>query len=165
MVMLRRNVIPSLINMCDWLKANRLSLNTTETDFMLIGSAHNNKKFCNLLAVTVGNELIRCTHVKSYLGLIVDDTLKWDLHIDYTLKTINKIIGAKKHVKSCVPNDSLAMLYKTLAENYLRYCNTTWGKCGQLISKLQTLQNRTARVVKGIKYEEADHDLPLASLG
>ena len=109
MVMFRRNVIPSLINMCNWLKANRLSLNTTETDFMLIGSAHNNKKFYNLLAVTVGNELIRCTHVKSYLGLIVDDTLKWDLHIDYTLKTINKIIGAKKHVKSCVPNDSLAM--------------------------------------------------------
>ena len=39
------------------------------------------------------------------------------------------------------------------------------GKCGQqLISKLHTLQDRAARVVTGIKYEEADHDL-LASLG
>ena len=48
----------------------------------------------------------------------------------------------------------------------LRYCNTTWVKCGQqLICKLQTLQNRAARVVTGIKYEEADHDLLLASLG
>ena len=57
------------------------------------------------------------------------------------------------------------MLYKTLVERYLRYCNTTWGKCGQqLISKLQTLQNRVARVVMEIKYEEADDDLTLASL-
>ena len=47
---------------------------------MLIGSAHNNKKFDNLPAIRVGNELIRRTHVTKYLGLI--DTLKWDLHID-----------------------------------------------------------------------------------
>ena len=58
------------------------------------------------------------------------------------------------------------MLYKTLVEPYLRYCNTTWAKCGQqLIRKLQILQTRAARVVMGIKYEEADHDLLLASLG
>ena len=35
----------------------------------------------------------------------------------------------------------------------------------QLICKLQTLQNRAARVITGINYEEADHDLLLASLG
>ena len=33
------------------------------------------------------------------------------------------------------------------------------------MSKLQTLQNRVARVVMGIKYDEADHDLLLTSLG
>ena len=58
---------------------------------MLIGSVHNNKKFDNLLAIRVGNELIRHqTHVKKYLGLIVDDTLKWDLHIDYISKKNQK---------------------------------------------------------------------------
>ena len=63
-----------------------------------------------------------------------------------------------KHVKYCVPKESLAMLYEILVKPYLRYCNTTWGECGQpLISKLKTLQNRAAKVV-GIKYEEADHD-------
>ena len=163
---IEENVIRSMINICDWLKANKLSLNTTKTDFMLIGSTHNNKKFDNLLAIRVGNELIRRTHVKKYLGLIVDDTLKWDLHIDYISKKIKKNIGLMKHVKFCIPKESLAMLYKTLVEPYLRYCNTTWGKCGQqLISKLQTLQNRAATVVTRIKYEEADHDLLLASLG
>ena len=133
---------------------------------MFISSTHNNKKLNNLPTIRVGNELIRRTHVTIYLGLIVDDTLKWDLHIEYISKKIKKNIGVMKHVRSCVPKESLAMLYKTLVEPYLRYCNTTWGKCGQqLISKLQTLQNRAARVVMGIKYEEADHDLLLTSLG
>ena len=163
---IEENVISSMIDTCDWLKADKLSLNTTKTDFMLIGSTHNNKKFDNLLAIRVGNELIRRTHVTKYLGLIVDDTLKWDLHIDYISKKIKKNIGVMKHVKSCIPKESLAMLYNTLVELYLRYCNTTWEKCGQqLISKLQTLQNRPAGVFTGIKYGEADHYLLLASLG
>ena len=56
-----------------------------------------------------------------------------------------------KHVKTCAPKDSL-MLHRTLAEPYLRYCNSTWGKWRHLLlSKLQALQNRAARVVMGIK--------------
>ena len=154
-----------MINISDWLKANKLSLNTTKIDFMLIGSTYNNKKFNNLLAIRVGNEL-RHTHVTKYLGLIVDDTLKWDLHIDHISKKLNKFHDTNILFKSCIPEESLAMLYKTLVELYLKYCNTTWRKCGQqLISKLQTLQNRVARVVMRIRYEEADHDLPVASLG
>ena len=123
---------------------------------MLIGSAHNNKKFYNLLAIRLGNELIRRVHVTKYLDLIVDDSLKWDLYFDQMSKKIKKNIGVLKHVKSYVPKESLALLYKTLVEPYLRYYNATRGKCGQqLISKLQTLQNRV---------EEIDHDL-LTSLG
>ena len=33
---IEQNVIPSLINVCDWLKANKLSINTIKTEFMLI---------------------------------------------------------------------------------------------------------------------------------
>ena len=63
---IEEKVIPSLINICDWLKVNKLSLNTIKTEFMLIGSAHNNKKFENLLAIRVGNEFIRRTHVTNF---------------------------------------------------------------------------------------------------
>ena len=142
-----------MINKCDWPKANKLSLNTIKSEFMLIDSAHNNKKFEDLLTIRVGNELIKCTHVTKYFCLVVDDALKWHLHTDYISKKIKKNIGVMKHVKSFVSKESLAMLYTTPAEPYLIYCNTTWGKYGQqLISKLQTLQNRTARVVMGTKY-------------
>ena len=57
------------------------------------------------------------------------------------------------------------MLYRTLVEPYFRYCSTTWGKCGQTLpDKLQMLQNRAARIVRGVKFEEADHNQLLRSL-
>ena len=125
---IEENVIPSMINIYDWLKANKLSSNTTKTDFMLIGSTHNNKKFDNLLVIIVVNELIRRTHATKYLGLNVDGTLKWDLHIDYILKKIKKNIGVMNHVKSCIPKESLAMLYKTLVEPQIlqHYLGKMW---------------------------------------
>ena len=39
---------------------------------MLIGSAHNNKKFDNFFAIRVGNDFIRRTHVTKYLSLRTD---------------------------------------------------------------------------------------------
>ena len=77
-------------------------------------------------------------------------------------------IGVMKHVKNCVLSQSLIMLYKTLVERYFRYCSTTWtnlDKCGQtLLDKLQTLQNRAPRIVRGVKFEETDHNQLFRSL-
>ena len=55
---------------------------------MLMGSAYNNRKFDNLLAIRVDNKLIKRTRFTKYFELIVDDTLKWDLHIDYISKNV-----------------------------------------------------------------------------
>ena len=46
-----------------------------------------------------------------------------------------------------------------LVEPDFRFCSTTRGKCGQTLpDKLQTLQNIAARIVRGVKYEEPDHN-------
>ena len=96
----------------------------------------------------------------------MDETLSWDMHIDHKCNKVKGNLGVLKDVKNCVPSQSLIMLYRTLVEPYFRYCSTTWGKCGQtLLDKLQTLQNRAARIVRGVKFEEADHNQLLRSLG
>ena len=49
------------------------------------------------------------------------------------------------------------MLYRTIVEPYLRYCNTAWGNCGAtLLNRLKTLENHAGRVITGISYENAD---------
>ena len=63
-----------------------------------------------------------------------------------------------KRVRRDVPTECLISLYRTLIEPYIRYCNTTWGGCNtSLLDTLQTLQNRAARVIANVKYENTDH--------
>ena len=64
-----------------------------------------------------------------------------------------------------VPPESLVLLYKTLIEPYFRYCNTVWGYCNEtLLDKLQVLQNKVARVIKGSKFEYTNHPFLLKEL-
>ena len=131
-------VIPDLIKISDWLKANRLNLNILKTEFMLIGTNWNLSKIGDLLALRISNHLIKRVHKAKYLGLVIDDKLSWKEHIRYISTKIRRNIGIMKRIKDCIPRDSLILLYRTLVEPYFRYCNTTWGNCGtSLLNKLK----------------------------
>ena len=44
-------------------------------------------------------------------------------------------------------------LYKSLIQQYSDYCSQLWDTSGKLLKdKLQRLQNRAARVIKGAEY-------------
>ena len=45
---IRQELISEFFKICDWLKANKLSLNILKTEFMTIG---NPRKFANLLKI------------------------------------------------------------------------------------------------------------------
>ena len=71
-----------------------------------------------------------------------------------------------KQTKPFIPKHLLTTLYITIIEPYFRYCNTVWGQCQNLLlDKLQTLQNKVARIVAGKSYKEADHTKLLHELG
>ena len=129
---------------------------------MLLGSAPSTLRFGTLLAIRVGDSLIRRTRCTKYLGIIVDETLSWDMHIDHLSRKVKINLGVMKHVKNCVPLQSLIMLYRTLVELYFRYCRHYLGQ--MWTDKLQTLQNRAAGIVRGVIFEEADHKQLLRSL-
>ena len=160
-------VIPDLIKINDWLKANRLNLNTLKTESMLMGTNWNLSKIGDLLALRISNDLIKRIHKAKYLGFVIDDKLSWKEHIGYISTKIRRNIGIMKRIKDCIPRDSLILLHRTLVELYFRYCNTTWGNFGtSLLNKFQTLQNRAEWVITGIRYSarEADHSSMLKDL-
>ena len=68
-------VIPDLIKIRDWLKANKLNLNAPKTELILLETTRNIRKLGSLLAIRIYSHLIRRVYKSRYLGLIVDDKL------------------------------------------------------------------------------------------
>ena len=59
-------------------KANKLSLNTIKTELMFIGTTQNITQINNLKAVRVDCRLIKRAKKVKYLGLVIDENMKWD---------------------------------------------------------------------------------------
>ena len=81
-------LLPAFTNICKWLKANKLSLNTVKTEFMIIGTSQRVGHLdialeITLYALFVNDASIK--HVKQLknLGLISDENLTWKHHINY----------------------------------------------------------------------------------
>ena len=80
---IKTNPILDLLSVCDWLKANKLSLNTIKTELMSIGTTQNITKFNNLIAVKIDGTFIKRAKKVNYLGLVIDENMKWDEHVAY----------------------------------------------------------------------------------
>ena len=84
---LKEEIIPAFSKVCKWLRNNKLSLNTVKTEFMIIGIL---PKFNQLdsspestpYAIVVDGREVKRGKLVKYLGLMVDDKLVWEQHID-----------------------------------------------------------------------------------
>ena len=76
------NLNHDLGNLKKWLISNKLTLNTTKTEFMLIGSRQELSTLSSQPKLSNDNVLIeKVTSVKS-LGIFIDENLRWQMHID-----------------------------------------------------------------------------------
>ena len=93
-----------------------------------------------------------------YLGMIVDDKLTWSQHVDYISSKITRNFALLKRIRHFIPKESLLLLYHTLIEPHFKYCSIVWGQCSETLrDKLQTLQNKAARAIAKVHYDEANH--------
>ena len=138
----------------NWLVANKLTLNTTKTEFMIIGSRHNLAKIKKDPIISIREKKIQRVRKTKSLEVIIDEKLDWKEQIDAISKKVSKGIGALRLCKSFVPLDTLKILYNTLILPYFDYCCLVWNNCSiTLKTNLQKLQNQAARFITGDTYD------------
>ena len=118
-----------------WLAANKLTLNVTKTEFLLIGSEQRLLNFTAKPTASINRFPIKEVLTAKSLGVHIGENLTWECHVN----ELSKKIASIRHT---VP-------YKTqkrsLVQPHLDYCSSVWGSCSKSLSqKLQKLQNRAA---------------------
>ena len=115
-----------------WMQSNRLQLNVAKSALMLIGSRQKLKDH-NVSISIGGRPLPRVTSTR-YLGVIIDQHLTWQCHIEYILKKIRtKLFGL--HRLKPLPDSLLATLYCGYILPIFDYCDTVWSPPTAVLSK------------------------------
>ncbi|XP_055388140.1 uncharacterized protein LOC129616511 [Condylostylus longicornis] len=129
-------------NLHKWLCRNKLMLNTSKTKVMCVNGGNRN------IAVKVDNVEIESVQSIKYLGVFVDNKLKFDEHTDYIRGKISKKIGFLARIRKSVSEKCAVMLYNSLILPHIDYCSSILFICSEeKRNKLQKLQNRAMRII------------------
>ena len=141
------------------MNANKLSLNSGKTEYMIIGSPKSIMKVDNDPLISLFNNSIQRVKVTKSIGLMIDEALAWIEQVNLIASKVNKSLNAFKRLRTFVDLKILKLVYKTLIQPYFDYCSQVCGCLGiTLCNKLQRLQNRAVRILLNV---DANLDLPI----
>ena len=129
-----------LIKLNIWLQANKLTLNTTKTHYMVFDRG---KKQSVINLLTLNNKSIGYVKFTKFLGVIIDEQLNWLNHILYVKNKISKGFSIIHRARKFFTKKTLSNLYNAFILPYLLYCVEIWDIAADcLILPIITLQNK-----------------------
>ena len=142
------NINSELQAIYDWLCVNKLSLNIPKTKFMMFH--HKQSRINNLKPnLSINGNAIEFVPTFNFLGLILDENLTFDQHIQNTSNKVSRSLGTLNKLKRFLPKNILLLLYNSLVLPHLQYAILCWGS---KTSRLFKLQKRAMRIITCSKY-------------
>jgi len=88
------------------------------------------------------------------LGLIIDETLSWNQHVDQIATKLCSACYALRNLKHIVPQSTLRTIYYAYIHSILSYGIIFWGRSSN-VSKLFILQKRIIRIITNTGVRES----------
>ena len=127
----------------NWLKGNKLSINADKTKFIIYKMR--NKADINL-KILINKVQIERVATYKYLGVIIDEKLKWENHINKIVSKIAPLLGAIKRSGIKLNRQSANNIYHAHIMSHIRYNICNWSSCATgLKEKVSTLINKAIK--------------------
>lgn len=115
-----------------WMQSNRLWLNVSKSVLMLIGSRQKLRN--HNVSIFVGGRPLPQVQSTKYLGVVIDQHLTWQCHVECILKKIRAKVYGLNRLKP-LSNSLLATLYCGYILPIFDYCDTVWSPPTAVLSK------------------------------
>ena len=99
-------------------------------------------------AIIIRDQTISCVRSTKFLGIIIDDELRFVDRIGLVCSKVAKSSGILRKLSGILPYDVLKKIYLSLIYPHLVYGVECWGASGRTaINKLITAQNRCIKLI------------------
>ncbi len=129
-----------------WLKGNRLSLNIDKTKVLCFATQHYRHNTVLNLNID-GNPLGQVDSYK-YLGVILDNRLNFNLHIEKLVKKSRQRIGCVGRVRKFITKNIALTLYKSMVLPLFDFGDILYSSASQdSLARLEIVQNNACRII------------------
>ena len=143
-----------------WCTANRLSVNTSKTFYILFSNRH----VPDLPPLTIKSnqtyEIINRVENIKFLGVFHDEKMNFNAHVTYLSQRLSRIAALLYQVRDLMPEFVLKKMYDAHVSSHLNYCNLVWANTFPThIDPLVKAQKRIVRIIT--RSEFLAHTAPL----
>ena len=136
-----------LLSIKQWMDQVRLKMNPSKTEFIHFGNASQLHK-CFTNSIDVAGDLILRSNVIRYLGVWLDASLNFKLHVTKKCKAAMLNFIRIRGIRHLLTEEATSSLVLSLCVSHLDYCNAVlYGLPDVTISRMQKVQNMCARLV------------------
>ena len=139
----------------EWLRINKLRLNAAKSSFIVFD------RYPNLDTLSIPLDLekeclfIEETKSQKYLGLMIDNLLNFQDHIDYVKSKIAKRIGALYRSKNLLPLKYRKMFVNALMLPQFDYLDIIWCRAAKTkLNSLDILYKKVAKIALDVHWQE-----------
>ena len=141
-----------LQNLHQWCCVNKLSINLSKTNIIIIPSKQLNAIIPHL-HLTSNGSAINIVDSAKYLGVVINNELNFKQHIKIMEEKVARSIGTLSKLRHFFPQNIMLQLYYALVHPFLSYGIIIWGGTyPTYIKRLKSLQNRAIWAVARCHY-------------
>ena len=135
-----------LRNIVEWLKANRIALNTDQTRTVLFRAPR--KPLTRKVNFRTSGQRIKVKTCAKYLELIIDEFLNWKSHFNVLRTNLGRSTGLVSKIRYFVSVNLLRTIYFAIFNSYLHYGFQVWGQNKNASTKeIALIQDKALRIM------------------
>ena len=136
-----------LLSIKQWMDQARLKMNPSKTEFIYFGNAPQLLK-CTIDSINVAGDLILRSDIIRYLGVWLNATLNFKLHVTKKCKAAMVNFIRLRGICHLLTDEAASSLVLSLCVSHLDYCNAAlYGLPDITIGRMQRVQNMCACLV------------------
>ncbi|KAJ8912879.1 hypothetical protein NQ315_014490, partial [Exocentrus adspersus] len=106
-----------------WCNSNNLIANIAKTQIVYFQSLGSDSK----LRLKYNDTILESTDSVKFLGVWLDCYLRWNVHIDKVINSLNRAFYAVYRIRNVMPLRALLDVYYSLVYSHLSYNTILWG--------------------------------------
>lgn len=139
---------PSVQEVSDWCSANAMLLNPRKTKSMVITTRQKHQRVLPSLDLLLSSQVIEQVSEHRHLGVIIDDQLKWQAHINCLTNTIAKNVYLLSRLRFFSNSEACRTFFFAHIMSRINYVSNAWDSCSEVhMKKLKSVHKRGVRVL------------------
>ena len=108
-----------------WFTRNKLTLNIKKTEYVYFGGVHRHPALEQ--GLTIGRDQVKRVDGARFLGVWVDEGLRWTGQIDKVKRKVSQLLGVLGRAGAVLDWRQLLTLFNSMVLPHIQYCLIVWG--------------------------------------